>query len=196
MHDPRLDHGYAITYQCEPTPARHTIASYQDIALRSGTDQFPAGRRMVRQTSGKIEKRVALNLATSLYYQLISTSGLCVLGPDTVTFPLVDYLNAVTGWNLPADEYFRSARRILALRQAFNVREGITPEQVRLPDRVLGRPPQTRGPLKGKTVDMASLAAFYYKLLGCDPATGGPTAETRRELGLDNWVPAPENDKT
>jgi aldehyde:ferredoxin oxidoreductase len=25
MHDSRLDHGYAIAYQCEPTPGRHTI---------------------------------------------------------------------------------------------------------------------------------------------------------------------------
>ncbi|MBU3914883.1 aldehyde ferredoxin oxidoreductase, partial [bacterium] len=25
MHDSRLDHGFAISYQCEPTPGRHTI---------------------------------------------------------------------------------------------------------------------------------------------------------------------------
>jgi len=27
MHDSRLDQGFAISYQCEPTPGRHTISS-------------------------------------------------------------------------------------------------------------------------------------------------------------------------
>jgi aldehyde:ferredoxin oxidoreductase len=190
MHDSRLDHGYAITYQCEPTPGRHTIASYQDIALRSGVKQFPAAQRMVKQAKGKVARRVALNVATSLYYQLISTSGLCVLGADTIDFPLVAYLNAVTGWNLPADEYFKTARRIQGLRQGFNVREGVRPEHSKLPDRALGRPPQTKGPLKGVTVDMERLSGIYFDLLGCDPSTGGPRAETLQALDLETLLAA------
>jgi aldehyde:ferredoxin oxidoreductase len=51
MHDCRLDPGYAIAYQCEPTPGRHTIASYQDIDLRSGKKLFPRVRQMIKQAN-------------------------------------------------------------------------------------------------------------------------------------------------
>ena len=184
MHDSRLDPGYAITYPCEPTPGRHTIASYQDIDLRSGRKQFPEARRMAKQAAGKQDKKVALHTATSIYAQIINCTGLCLLGADSIDYPMVDYLNAVTGWDLSADDYFKTGKRILALRKAFNVREGIRPEDTRLHDRALGRPAQTKGPLKGKSIDAEPLQETFYRLLGFDPATGGPTPETLKELEI------------
>jgi len=186
MHDSRLDNGYAIAYQCEPTPGRHTIASYQDIDLRSGVKIFPEIRRMVKKSGNKVEKKVNLQAATSYYAQIISAGGLCLFGPDTVDFPMVEYLNAVTGWDLPADEYFYTGKRILNLRKAFNVREGIKALDSKMPSRALGQPPQTKGPLKGKSVDMETLEQHYYEVIGCDPTTGGPTPETMKALDLDS----------
>ena len=44
MHDPRLDPGFAIAYQCEPTPGRHSISSFMwacrmthEVSLSKGT---------------------------------------------------------------------------------------------------------------------------------------------------------------
>ncbi len=185
MHDSRLDPGYAIAYQCEPTPGRHTIASYQDADLRSGIKLFPKVRQMAKEAGDKESKKVALHTATSIYAQLINCTGLCLLGVDCLDYPIVDYLNAATGWNISADDYFKTGRRIQALRKAFNIREGLKPEDTKLHPRGLGKPPQTKGPLKGKSVDIESLEAHYYRYLGYDPATGGPTAQTLQELEIE-----------
>ena len=188
MHDSRLDPGYALAYQCEPTPGRHTIASYQDIDLRSGAKLFPQARQMAKQAGDKESKKVALHTATSIYAQLINCTGLCLLGVDSLDYPMVDYLNGVTGWDLSPDDYFKTGRRIQALRKAFNVREGLKPEDSKIHPRGVGKPPQTIGPLKGKSVDIETLEALYYQNLGYDPATGGPTIQTLQELEIDGLL--------
>lgn len=185
MHDSRLDPGHAIAYQCEPTPGRHTIASYQEADLRSGIKLFPQVRQMVKQARDKDSKKVALLTATSIYAQLINCTGLCLLGVDSLDYPMIDYLNAATGWDLSADEYFKTGRRIQALRKAFNIREGLKPGDTKLHHRALGKPSQTAGPLKGKSVDIESLEAIYYRILGFDTATGGPTPQTLQELEIE-----------
>jgi aldehyde:ferredoxin oxidoreductase len=105
---------------------------------------------------------------------------------DSLDYPMVDYLNAVTGWDLSSDDYFKTGRRIQALRKAFNVREGLKPEDSKIHPRGVGKPPQTVGPLKGKSVDIDSLEALYYQNLGYDPATGGPTMQTLQELEIED----------
>jgi aldehyde:ferredoxin oxidoreductase len=188
MHDTRLDPGHAISYQCEPTPGRHTIASYQETDLRSGKKLFPQVRQMVKQAGDKDSKKIALLIATSIYAQLINCTGLCLLGVDSLDYPMVDYLNAATGWDLPADEYFKTGRRIQALRKAFNIREGLRPRDTKLHHRALGQPPQSIGPLKGKSVDLESMEATYYRILGFDKATGGPTPQTLQELEIEELI--------
>jgi hypothetical protein len=44
------------------------------------------------------------------------------------------------------------------------------------------------GPLKGRSVDIESLEANYYRNIGYDPATGGPTAQTLQELEIEDLV--------
>lgn len=185
MHDSRLDPGYTVAYKCEPTPGRHTITSYQDIDLRSGKKLFPEVLQMVKRTKGKENKKIALLAATAVYEELISCNGLCLLGVDSMDYPMVDYLNAVTGWEMSADDYFKTGRRIKALRKAFNVREGLQHADITLHPRALGQPPQATGPLKGKSVDVTPLEAYYYEILGYDSVTGGPRPETMTDLGID-----------
>jgi aldehyde:ferredoxin oxidoreductase len=140
---------------------------------------------MVKQAGDKDSKKVALLTGTGIYGQLINCTGLCLLGVDSMDYPIIDYLNAATGWDLSADEYFKTGRRIQALRKAFNIREGLKPADTKLHHRALGRPAQTAGPLKGKSVDIESLEAIYYRNLGFDTATGGPTPQTLQELEIE-----------
>ena len=41
MHDPRLDPGFGVVYQAEPTPGRHTIASLTYGELMALDEKFP-----------------------------------------------------------------------------------------------------------------------------------------------------------
>jgi len=187
MHDSRLDQGFAIAYECEPTPGRHTISSYLYAGLFGVENKFPEARRMVKRAKGKQSKNIRRYIAGSFYTQLLNCSGLCLFGAMTGPLPVVEYLNAVTGWDLSADEYFRTGERILNLRKAFTAREKVKPEHCKMAERALGRPPLLEGPLKGITVDLACLQRELYETLGWDALSGGPTRE--KMDGLDIKTP-------
>ena len=40
--------------------------------------------------------------------QLLNGTGMCYFGAITARIPLVDYLNAATGWDMSADEYLKT----------------------------------------------------------------------------------------
>jgi aldehyde:ferredoxin oxidoreductase len=186
MHDSRLDPGFAIAYQCEPTPGRHTISGYLYASLYGAKQKFPEARRMVRRAKGKDAKNVQRYTTGTFYMQLLNCSGMCMFGALTSSLPVVEYLNAVTGWDLSPDEYFRIGERILSLRKAFNMREGVKTEDQKLNDRAVGKPPLSKGPLKGVTINMDSLQRQFFETVGWDPAKGGPTQEKMKELGIDS----------
>lgn len=78
----------------------------------------------------------------SCYWQIGSCSGVCLFPVIFFgDYPLLEYVNAVTGWDITLDEALETGARIQTLRQCFNVREGIQPSEIELPDRMAGRPP-------------------------------------------------------
>jgi len=185
MHDSRLDAGYALAYQCEPTPGRHTISCFLYAQLFGVKKIFPDLSGRMRRAKGKVAKNVHLYTAASVFTQIMNGCGICMFGPLTGPLPVIEYINAVTGWDFRPEEYYRIGERILSLRKALSAREGIRPRDQRLHDRALGKPPLSKGPLKGVTIDMEGLEQVFYGSLGWDPATGGPTRERMRELGID-----------
>jgi aldehyde:ferredoxin oxidoreductase len=70
---------------------------------------------------------------------------------------------------------------VMNMKQAFNLREGLTPADFALPARVVGKPPQEVGPLTGVTVDNGRLADNFFAAMGWDRETGKPS---RRMLEL------------
>jgi aldehyde:ferredoxin oxidoreductase len=188
MHDPRLDPGFAIAYQCEPTPGRHSISSYMYTDLYGVKKLFPRAKQMISEAKGKVSKKIQGYTAGSFYVQLVNCAGMCFFGAITSTLPLVEWLNAATGWDLPPDAYFKIGERILNLRKAFNVREGLKPEDYKLSERALGKTPLTSGPLKGARVDMDGLMREFYQTVDWDLTTGGPTPAKMKELEIDRLV--------
>lgn len=185
LHDSRLDPGFAIAYACEPTPGRHNISSYVYAKLFDVKKKFPEARRIIKRATNRSEKKIRHYAAGSYYMQLVNCGGLCLFGAITSNLPVVEYMNAVTGWNLSPDEYLRIGERILSLRKAFNVREGIKPEDNRPTDRALGITPLTRGPIKGAFVDIEYLMKEFFSTVGWDMETGGPTPSKMKELEID-----------
>ncbi len=125
----------------------------------------------------------------SCYWQVGACAGVCLFPVIFFgNYPLVDFLNAVTGWGAGMDEVLETGARIQTLRQCFNIREGIKPEAVKLPPRLAGIPPQKDGPLAGVTIDIESLAREYDKAMGWDPATRVPSSATLERLRLGDLV--------
>jgi aldehyde:ferredoxin oxidoreductase len=106
--------------------------------------------------------------------------------------PLVDYVNAVTGWNMSLFEMMKVGERANTMMRLFNCREGFTPADDVLPQRLhegIGN-----GALKGQRIDPAEFLAArrtYYQMAGWDPDTGWPTAAKLAELGIEETVAVP-----
>lgn len=98
-----------------------------------------------------------------------------------------DMLNGATGWNTTPEEYWTTAKRIITVMRAFNIREGgVSRKDDILPER-LRKEPLPEGPKKGAVFtdeDTKKMQDDYYAYYGWD-ANGIPTEETLKKLKLD-----------
>ena len=74
------------------------------------------------------------------------------------------------------------------MRQSFNIRESLQPADIKMPERMVGRPPHAEGPVAGVTLDVDSLAREYRQAMGWDPQTGQPESSLLEQLGLAELV--------
>jgi aldehyde:ferredoxin oxidoreductase len=120
-----------------------------------------------------------------------NTSGACLiadLGPGMVTpvDMIPTFLSVITGWQLSQKELYRIGERISTIRQAINVREGLTPKDFKMPGRTVGDPPLKEGPTANISVDVNTMVAEYYNAMGWDFETGKPSKKKLLELGLED----------
>ena len=178
-------------FVCDPTPGRHTAAPMASIDFGSATIapyaelQFKNYERYEYRTKG------AASATASCYWQVGACAGVCLFPAIFFgNYPLLDFFNAVTGWDMDIREALEAGARIQTLRQAFNIREGLTPSEIKLPPRMAGIPPKSEGPLSGITIDIDSLRSEYYKAMGWDPGTGYPSGTTLEQLGIKELTEA------
>ena len=145
-------------------------------------------------------KKVRAYHYTQLVWNLYDSVGMC----DFVGAPicelsltkLVDYVTAVTGWEVSVWELLKCSERANALKRAYNVREGLSPADDKLPERMFE--PLQNGALKGVAIDrqeFADMLTLYYDMAGWDRDTGFPSTAKLAELDL-TWVEEhrPEDD--
>jgi aldehyde:ferredoxin oxidoreductase len=176
-------------YVCDPTPGRHTAAIMNRIDLPSAPLapypelQFPSFKRYEYKGKG------IHSVTMARYWQIGTCAGLCLFPVIFFgNYPLLDFVKAVTGWNIDMAEALKTGARIQTLRQAFNLREGIQQAEVKLPPRMAGRPPMNEGPLAGITIDIETLTREYNEAMGWDPDTGYIADATLERLGLKQLV--------
>jgi aldehyde:ferredoxin oxidoreductase len=173
----------------DPTPGRHTAAPMARVdAGMAGIAPYP---EMQFQDFERYEykSKGPASATASCYWQVGSCAGVCLFPVVFFGFyPLLEFLNAVTGWDVGIEEALETGARIQTLRQCFNIREGIEPIEMKLPPRLTGIPPKKEGPLEGVTIDIESLAREYAKAMGWDPDTRFPTEATLERLGLQDLV--------
>ena len=165
MHDPKLD-----------AVREHPFGKRFGLALAYQTDAAPA-----RHTGPQ---------SVSLEQKASSAAGLCSFGGGALRGErLSRALADVTGVTYTAEDLERVGQRIACIRQAFNLREGLSPEDFVLPPRMRGDPPLERGPLAGVTLDMDSLVIEHMKSWDWDPETGWPSRTLLESLGgLDDVI--------
>jgi aldehyde:ferredoxin oxidoreductase len=191
MHDGRYDPGFALHNVVEPTPGRHTIGSYmyyEMFQLWRVIPHLPDPSLFYSKRSKYVanKEKAAMAAACSQYMNVINGAGCCLFGAfmGAHRIPIFDWLNAATGWTFSPETYLVTGHRIQALKQLFNIKQGIDPADIHISKRVLGEPPQTEGANKGATVPLEKLRRYYWSAMGFNPETGVPTKTCLGQLGL------------
>ena len=181
-HDPKHAFYFATSYRLDPTPGRHFTGSELSDAPAHPSGLLP--RFDHRSFAGRgVARKIGSN-----FHHAVVCAGTClfVYWAFPSINPIAEFMSAVTGWDITTDELLKTGERISNLRQAFNVREGLNPLQFKVPDRVLGRPPQKEGPLAGVTIDEDTLDREYLAAMDWDLKTAKPSKKKLQELGLED----------
>ena len=175
-HDPRFAYAYASSYRMDATPGRHTRAAGNSAPGLIN----PEVNRNAWSGLGEVQK-------TAISFQHVADStGCCMFLSDS--YPnanvLVEFLNAITGWNFTMDDVLKTGERILDIRHCFNVREGLNPLKYQRPGRVIGLPPLKTGPTAGRTVDEETIDRELCEAMKWDVKTSKPSKQRLIELGM------------
>ncbi|NHJ24800.1 MAG: aldehyde ferredoxin oxidoreductase [Candidatus Lokiarchaeota archaeon] len=186
MHDPKFFNSMGRTYAFEPTPGRHTASSLDHfitgvLPRNNFIKEFTLPKRYRKPGDDRYE---AMKMCAGLH-QSLNSLGMCLFTYWFQTYPFLESIKAVTGWDVNIDEIIKIGLRIQNLRQAFTLREGIDLANNTLPGRVVGDPPFEEGPNRGKTVDYKADFLGYCAKMGWNPENAYPLKETLKELELD-----------
>jgi aldehyde:ferredoxin oxidoreductase len=179
MHDPKFAPGFGRSYQFDPTPSRH---------VKGGLGHLQENNKMGDKYN--YYGTGFMDVYDTFKKEVLNSAGFCLFSEDFMPEGTYnEYIEALTGWPFKSQQLFSVGKRILTMRQAFNIREGLTRADLVIPPRATGNPPQTEGPLAGITVDNDCLGRNFYRVLDWDWDTGKPTLESLRGVGgLDNVI--------
>jgi aldehyde:ferredoxin oxidoreductase len=184
-HDPRNAPAMGTVYISDANPANHNDAHGLCVLEAGGSMGANPAFQVPKYTPySDYDKKGPAYAVGAEYHQLLDSAGLCALYYlNSPAPPVAELIAGITGWNFEWPEALKTSRRILTLRQAFNAREGITPDKVELPKRF--KQPHTVGPATGVKIDFEALRDGYFKTMGWDPKTGIPSKQALVDLGLD-----------
>lgn len=175
-YDPRASKGMALAYATSDRGGCH---------LRS----WPIGEEIMNMANPlglhTIEFKPEVVKNQQDLFCLVNSSGLCLFAAFTLSLeqisPLFASLTGIASFS-DAENLLLAGERINNLVRLFNLREGLTAEDDRLPER-FSTEPLPDGPCQGETVDTGAMLQTYYKLRGWTPG-GLPTREQLEKLDI------------
>ena len=188
MHEPRAKPGLGIGFMVNPHGADHCFnlhdhayANQDSLAVKDIEAVGLLGPFPVDDIG---EKKVELFQYRQRLMAIFDSLVVCQFLPYSLA-QLAGLLNAVTGQNVTDKELLEIADRTITTLRLFNLREGFSEADDRLPQRFYE--PKTDGVLADKPLDPAKMEAakhHYYSLMGWDKDTGEPKEETLKKLGI------------
>lgn len=186
MHDPRTKVGLGLGYAVAPVGADHMMNIHDgDYASPGGglnrvRAVYPAEPMPVTALD---EKKVELFYHEVNWTHFMDCAVVCAFYPYNYLH-LAEAVSGATGQDYTPAEILRVGERAQHLCRLFNLREGLTAADDRLPKRIMQ--PFTDGPAAGVEISEANLLRArqqWYGLMGWSPE-GAPTPERLAELGL------------
>jgi len=190
MHEPRLKHALGVGYAVAPVGADHMMNMHDTFytspgeALKRVNEVYQVGP-LPAADLGPEKMKLFYHEVNWQHFQDCAVT--CMFYPYNYTH-LAEALSGVTGHDYSSHDILTVGERAQTLSRLFNLREGFTAADDRLPDRVMKA--FKEGPLAGIEI---TEEAFYnarqtwYQLMGWTPE-GVPTAERLVQLGLDGLL--------
>lgn len=180
-HDPRAFNGLALSYATSNRGACHlagfTHGFERALALPELGYDGPHDRLL---TEGKGEFVAKMQNLSGLYDSL----KLCkfMMSGGTPISKLVEWLNAITGWDVTFDELMKAGERMYNIKRLFNVKCGISRKDDTLPPRTLTLKRQGEG-ITVNQPHLGKMLSDYYEYRGWTEE-GIPSNDKLEELGL------------
>jgi len=184
-HNPRKFKSMGIAYATSNVGANHNRGSPMLVERNLLSPELP-WKEPVDGFIAKDKGRM-----TKVYQDIccaVDSLGICKFMVFWGKLPiriLVEYYNAITGWDITFEDLMKAGERIWNLQRAFNIRMGTSRKDDTLPDRFL-KESVNEGPAKGQIVELETMLAEFYNERGLDE-NGKPRKDKLLELGLD-WV--------
>jgi aldehyde:ferredoxin oxidoreductase len=181
-HDPRAFFCLAVSYATSARGACHTHGLcfkaacgllMPELGITETPDRFSMeGKDYI---AAKFHDLSALqDAATQCNFMMFGGFGIT---------DMLNTVNAVTGWNMPMDEFLKIGERLSTLKRAVNIKWGFSRKDDKLPEVMFM--PAKKGCRAGKIpTPIEPAIEGYYKLRGWD-SDGKPTPETMKKLGLE-----------
>ncbi|MFC1901533.1 aldehyde ferredoxin oxidoreductase C-terminal domain-containing protein, partial [Chloroflexota bacterium] len=185
--EPRLQAGLALGYMVDPHGADHIVNFHDHVYMSDATmdEVRPEGFIQTFEPEEMNPQKTALFKAEHVKAVIPNCLVVCSMPFIPMTnVQIAEITAAVTGWDTGLMELMRIGERVLTMDRLFNVRNGLTAEDDRLPQRFFQ--PKTDGPVtKGLDPEkMEKAKKYYYTLMGWDAETGIPLPEKLEDLGI------------
>ena len=183
-YEPRTLHSMALGLAVNARGADHNRSGAYEADLSGELDRMAGG-----------DAHVTAAIETEDRAAVMDSLILCKFLRGVFDEPWPEWaalLKPVTGWDVDAEELRRTARRIVVGKRLFNLREGWTRSEDRLPERFLTEPLELDSGREATLTKgrLDSMIAGYYSGRGLDE-NGAPKPEATMELGLDLFVQEP-----
>jgi aldehyde:ferredoxin oxidoreductase len=177
-YEPRTLQSMALGLAVNARGADHNRSGAYEADLSGELDRLHGG-----------DAHVAAAIGTEDRAAVMDSMILCKFLRGVFTDPLAEWaalLVPVTGWNVDADELGATARRIVLAKRVFNLREGATAADDRLPTRMLETSVELDSGRVGalNAEQLGAMVASYYRARGLDE-DGRPELAGLSDLLLD-----------
>jgi aldehyde:ferredoxin oxidoreductase len=193
MHEPRLKQALGVGYAVAPVGADHMMNMHDTDFVNEG--------ECLRRVNAALEKKVGPLRPGDLgedklqvFYHELNWMHFQDCAVNCHFYPyhydhMAAALSGVTGIEYSIHDILAVGARAQTLARLFNLREGFTADDDKLPKRVMKA--FKSGPLAGVEISEESFnwaRRRYYELMKWNPETGAPTDECLRELGIDRLL--------
>lgn len=193
MHEPRLKQAMGLGYAVAPVGADHMMNIHDTDFASEGGGLKRVNAALARkvgplslQDLGEDKMQVFYTDVNWMHFQDCAIN--CHFYPYEYDH-LAAALSGVTGTPYSIHDILAVGARAQTLSRLFNLREGFTADDDKLPKRVMKA--FKEGPLAGVEINEESFNRAkrrYYELMKWNPDTAVPSAECLRELGLEKLL--------